>query len=96
MNHKRNIVFLTGTRADFGKLKSLMLATKNSDNYELHIFATGMHLNAKYGKTIDEIYKSGFSSVFPYMNHSTVEDMDRTLAKTVDGFSRYISEISQT
>jgi UDP-N-acetylglucosamine 2-epimerase (hydrolysing) len=89
----KKIVFLTGTRADFGKLKSLITVTQNSDNYATHIFATGMHMNSKYGKTVDEIYKAGFEDVYCYINHDAIENMDRTLAKTIDGFSHYISEI---
>lgn len=89
----KKIVFLTGTRADFGKLKSLISITQKSSNFEAFIFATGMHLNSKYGKTIDEVYKSGFSNIYPYINHDTIDNMDRTLAKTIDGFSHYIAEI---
>lgn len=90
---KKRIVFLTGTRADFGKLKSLMRISQNSENYDVHIFATGMHMNAKYGSTVDEIVKSGFKNIYKFINHDTVEHMDRTLAKTVEGFSDYISQI---
>jgi len=90
---EKKIVFLTGTRADFGKLKSLIKISQNSDNYDVHIFATGMHMNAKYGATVKEIKKSGFKNIYQYINHDTIEHMDRTLAKTIDGFSSYISEI---
>lgn len=89
----KKIVFLTGTRADFGKLKSLIRISQNSEEYEVHIFATGMHLNSLYGSTVDEIYKSGFKNIYQYINHDTIEYMDRTMAKTIDGFSRYIKEI---
>ncbi len=91
--NRRRVVFLTGTRADFGKLKSLIAITQKSERFDVHIFATGMHMNAKYGKTVDEIYKAGFDNVYPFINHDTVEHMDRTLARTIDGFSHYISEI---
>lgn len=89
----RRIVFLTGTRADFGKLKSLIKITQECDDFDVHIFATGMHMNSKYGKTVDEIEKAGFKNIYQYINHDTVENMDRTLAKTIDGFSHYIAEI---
>lgn len=90
----RKIVFLTGTRADFGKLKSLIQIVSDSDNFEVHLFVTGMHLNSKYGKTIDEIYKCGFPNIYPFINHEYTDFMDRNLAKTIDGFSHYISELS--
>lgn len=89
----KKIVFLTGTRADFGKLKSLIKITQGSELFEVHIFATGMHMNKMYGLTSDEIYKAGFHNIYPFVNHDNIEYMDRTLSKTIDGFSRYISEI---
>ena len=92
MNKKR-LVFLTGTRADFGKLKSLIQTVQNSEEFEVHIFATGMHMNSKYGKTVDEIYKSNIYNIYQFINHDAIDNMDRTLAKTIDGFSHYIAEI---
>jgi len=89
----KRIVFLTGTRADFGKIKSLIKATQSSKNFEVHIFVTGMHLNSKYGKTIDEIYKSGFKNIYPFINHDHTDFMDRNLSKTIDGFSHFVAEI---
>ena len=66
MNRKR-IVFLTGTRADFGKLKSLISITQNSENYDVHIFVTGMHMNSLYGSTVDEIQKCGFKNIYQFI-----------------------------
>ncbi len=51
----KKIVFLTGTRADFGKLKSLIEITNNTKGLDIYIFATGMHMLASYGKTVHEI-----------------------------------------
>jgi UDP-N-acetylglucosamine 2-epimerase (hydrolysing) len=90
---KKKIVFLTGTRADFGKLKSLIKITQESELFEVYIFATGMHMNSLYGSTVNEIVKSGFKNIYTYINHDRVEYMDRTLSKTIDGFSHYIAEI---
>ena len=92
MSRKR-LVFLTGTRADFGKLKSLISITQKSSEYEVHIFVTGMHMNALYGYTIDEIRKSGLNNIYPFINHDSTDNMDRTLAKTIEGFSHFVAEI---
>lgn len=89
----KKLVFLTGTRADFGKLKSLIKISQDSRHFEVHIFVTGMHLNKTYGYTVREVYKSGFENIFEFKNHDTVDHMDRTLAKTIEGFSEYISKI---
>ncbi len=90
----KKIVFLTGTRADFGKIKSLIKIAQNSNLFDIYIFVTGMHMIDKYGKTINEIYKSNFDNIYPFINHDDIEHMDRNLAKTIDGFSHYIGEIN--
>lgn len=89
----KKIVFLTGTRADFGKLKSLIQITSQSDDFDVHIFATGMHMNTRHGKTVDEIAKSGFSNIFMYYNNFDYDDMDIILAKTIEGLSHYVKDI---
>ncbi len=89
---KRKILFVTGTRADFGKLKPLISAVKNSKSFEYQIFATGMHLLSKYGETVTEIYKSGFDNTFSYMNQVEAEATEIVLANTITGLSRYLHE----
>lgn len=88
----KRITVVTGTRADFGKMKSLMLRLEASPDFELRIFATGMHLNATYGYTVEEIRKSGFQNIFSYINHCQTTEMDRTLAQTIQGFSQYVQQ----
>lgn len=90
--NKKKIVFLTGTRADFGKLKSLISITDDSENFDVHIFVTGMHMNSMYGSTSIEIKKHGYKNIYQFINHDS-QGMDRTLAKTVEGFSHYIEQI---
>lgn len=91
--NKKTIVFLSGTRADFGKLKSLIKITQESELFDVHIFVTGMHMLSKYGKTIIEVEKSSFYNIYPFINHDDIEHMDRNLAKTIEGFSHFVSEI---
>ena len=48
------IAFFTASRADYGKIKPVILeAQKNKINFK--IFATGSHLINEYGKTINQI-----------------------------------------
>ncbi len=90
---KKRIVFLTGTRADFGKLKSLIEISSNSEEFDVHIFATGMHMQSQYGYTVDEIVKCGYKNIEMYVNWTSEESMDKTLAKTIEGFSDYVKRI---
>jgi len=89
----KKILFLTGTRADFGKLKSLISITQASPLFEVYIFSTGMHMIEKYGKTVNEIYKSGFKNIFEFSNHDAMERMDINLATTITGFSNYVADL---
>lgn len=87
------IVFLTGTRADYGKIKTLMQKVENSEKFELHVFATGMHMLSKYGKTYLEIIKDGFSNIYTYINQTESLGMDFILSNTILGFANYIAEL---
>lgn len=92
----KKIVFLTGTRADYGKLKSLMKKIEESNDFELYIFATGMHMLQKYGSTYKEIEKDGFKNIYKYINQksNSSHHMDIILSNTIVGFSNYCDEIN--
>lgn len=89
----KKIVFLTGTRADFGKMKSLIQACEATLGFESHIFATGMHMHVRYGNTVVEIEKCGFNNIYKFINQTSIESMDLTLSKTIEGFSNYVKEL---
>lgn len=89
----KTIVFMTSTRADFGKLKSLIDSVEKSVNFECHIFATGMHTLSKYGFTVDEIKKQNYTNIYIFMNQARSTDMDIILSNTILGFSNYVKEI---
>ena len=91
---KKKIVFITGTRADYGKLKSLIDITQQCDDFSVHIFATGMHLLEKYGSTVHEIFKQGTKNIYMYNNSPFAGKMELMLSNTINGLSSYISEMS--
>ena len=61
ISNKKKIIFVSATRADYGKLKSLMGAIKESSKFDYKIFITGMHNLKKYGNTYQEILKDKYS-----------------------------------
>lgn len=91
MNKK--ILFLTGTRADYGKMKPLMKVVEAAENLDAHIFVTGMHTMKKYGDTQTEVVRDGYSNIQVYMNQIDQEPMDLVLANTINGLSRYVKEM---
>ena len=91
--NKKKILFLTGTRADYGKMKALMKSVEEQEGFECHIFVTGMHTLEAFGDTKNEIYKDNFKNIHVYMNQIIEEPMDLVLANTINGFSRYVREL---
>ena len=90
----KKIVFITGTRADFGKLKPLIQAVEKSLCFEAYIFATGMHMLPYYGSTVHEILKCNFKNIYIYNNQAFQLGMDISLANTIYGFSCYVKELN--
>ncbi|OCQ20192.1 UDP-N-acetyl-D-glucosamine 2-epimerase, UDP-hydrolysing [Pseudoalteromonas luteoviolacea] len=88
----KKILFLTGTRADFGKLKSLIKKVESSQ-HEAYVFVTGMHMIEKYGSTVLEVEKSVESSIYKFINQNPHDTMDIVLSKTTAGLSDYVKGI---
>jgi len=91
---RKQIFFLTGTRADFGKLKPLIEKVKLAPEFDYQIFVTGMHMLSQYGSTIIEVKRAGFTNFYPYINQDGAisSQMDLVLANTIQGIGHYIRE----
>jgi UDP-N-acetylglucosamine 2-epimerase (hydrolysing) len=90
----KRILFLTGTRADFGKIKSLISILESQQEFEVFVFVTGMHLQKEYGYTLIEIERCNFKNVHTFENHTHETTMDLTLAKTIEGLSSYCKMVN--
>lgn len=90
----KKILFLTGTRADFGKIKSLISILEKQKEFEVFVFVTGMHLQKEYGYTLIEIERCNFKNIHTFENHTHETTMDLTLAKTIEGLSNYCKNIN--
>lgn len=90
----KKIVFLTGTRADYGKIKSLMKKVMADSDFELYLFVTGMHMLSTYGSTWREIEKDQFNNVYHYINQTKNTSMSIALSNTITGLNNYLAEIN--
>ncbi|MFO1245745.1 MAG: UDP-N-acetylglucosamine 2-epimerase [Ramlibacter sp.] len=88
----RRVMFVTGTRADFGKLKPLIRVVAQDPAFDYAIFVTGMHLLSRYGFTVEEVSAAGFRNIYSFMNHVHGEPMEVILSNTIQGLSRYVQE----
>ncbi|PUB16277.1 UDP-N-acetylglucosamine 2-epimerase [Yoonia sediminilitoris] len=87
----RSILFVTGTRADFGKLEPLAIAARDA-GFAVSFFVTGMHLLARYGLTKVEVQRTPGVQVHEFLNQRPGDPQDMILAKTVIGFSDFVRE----
>ncbi len=55
----RRILYLSGTRADFGLMRQTLHAAAAQPGLEVAVEVTGMHLHPDYGHTVDDIVASG-------------------------------------
>lgn len=56
----KRIGIMTGTRAEYGLLKSLMQGINKDNDLELYLIVSGMHLSPEFGMTYKEIEEDGF------------------------------------
>ncbi len=87
----RSILFLTGTRADFGKLEPLAAAARDA-GFAVSFFITGMHMLERYGMTKLEVHRMPGVTKHEFLNQRPGDPQDIVLAKTVVGFSDYVTE----
>lgn len=90
---RRQVWFLTGTRADFGKLKPLILTAADDPSIEVTVVATGMHLLDLYGYTVLEVRRLPPPiRVREFANQTTGATMDAILADTITSLGRMFNE----
>ena len=57
----KKICVVTGARAEYGLLRWVMEGIRQSNELELQLIATGMHLSPEFGMTVDAIKADGFA-----------------------------------
>jgi UDP-N-acetylglucosamine 2-epimerase (hydrolysing) len=86
------VLFVTGTRADFGKLRDIMIAVQDSDKLSARVVVTGMHLLRRYGYTVHEIERAGLRRLHLIPNQVDGEPMALVLANTMQALTRLVHE----
>jgi GDP/UDP-N,N'-diacetylbacillosamine 2-epimerase (hydrolysing) len=93
---KRKICFITGTRAEYGLLKRLMGLVNVSNEFQLQIIATGMHLSPEFGLTYREIEEDGFMidrKVEMLLSSDTASGIAKSVGLGMIGFADALSEL---
>lgn len=92
MKYKR-ILFITGSRSDFGKIKGLIRAVDDDDDYEAFVYVSGMHLVETFGNTYKEVLAERFSNT--YVDYSQVNTNISSIdcGNTIINLSSYVNKI---
>jgi UDP-hydrolysing UDP-N-acetyl-D-glucosamine 2-epimerase len=99
MSSARSICFVTGTRAEFGLMRSALQAIRDHPRLRLQIVATGMHLQPRFGRTLSAIKQDGWrvDATVPWPDTITPSDTaaatGRALARLPDIFRRLRSDV---
>lgn len=89
----KKILCITGTRADFGKLKPLLNYLEQQPEFELHLVVTGMHMMKAYGSTHIEVLREAYRHTYLFSNQIQGEPMAAVLGNTITFVSRLAEEI---
>lgn len=92
MSAGKNLLFVTGTRADYGKLEPLALAAVAA-GHDVSFFVTGMHMMERYGLTKIEVHRNSSFKVIEFINQRHGDPQDIIIAKTITGFSDVVQEL---
>tara|TARA_A100001015_G_scaffold296643_1_gene377185 strand:- start:355 stop:1017 length:663 start_codon:yes stop_codon:yes gene_type:complete len=92
---KKNILFVTATRAEFGKIKNMIAMLNKNKKYNITIIVTGMHMMSKYGSTYLEV-KNFFpkNKIIYFKNQTENQTQDIALSTTIKKISPVLKKIS--
>jgi UDP-hydrolysing UDP-N-acetyl-D-glucosamine 2-epimerase len=93
---RRRICVLTGTRAEYGLLRTLMRTIESHPKLELQTLVTGTHLVKEFGHSVDRVRADGFcvSGRIPmYKTANDVrEELPESLGKVVARTGKWLIE----
>ena len=91
----RSILYITGTRADYGLMRHTLTTINASSDLSLKLLVTGMHLSPKYGHTVDEIRADGFdiaAVVATNLDEGTGQSMATAIGEMIVAFTKIMSD----
>lgn len=64
MGDKLKVAVFTSSRADFGILRNTIAKLNDDLDISVQIYVSGSHLSDKFGRTIEEVHKTGVKDIF--------------------------------
>lgn len=92
---RRNICFVTGTRAEYGLMARTLDAIEAHPALRLQVIATGMHLDESRGYSVESIRhpKTGLSAIVPWPVSPTPRQSAGATGLAIAGLSSYFARL---
>jgi len=90
----RRLLYLSGTRADFGLMRSTLQRIAATPGLSLQVAVTGTHLSEEHGNTVEEIRAAGLpicAEIALDMSTGTASGMALALADCLRGVTQLLS-----
>ena len=91
----RKVLYISGTRADYGPARRLLLEMDAMDEFELGVAVMGMHLDPAHGETWTEIEKDGLQIVDKVSGRlvgDSLSSMSESVGLYLYGFSSVVEK----
>lgn len=89
----KKILIVTGTRAEYGLLKKLIIKLQSDNDFETSVAVTGTHLSKQHGMTVDLIKADNIQNIYPVdlkIEGDTAVNLCDGIALGLNGFSRLL------
>ena len=93
MSAVRQVIYLSGSRADFGLMRSTLQLAARCPALQVQVAVTGMHLSAVHGHTVDDIRAAGLplcGEVPVDVTTRTPASMATSLGECLQGMTRLL------
>lgn len=91
----RKILYISGTRADYGLMRSVLRKIHEHPELSLDIIVTGMHLMDEFGHTIDEVRADPYKYYIVDVRYEsdTKESMATFIGKFIQSLTPVVSDL---
>ncbi|HWP40026.1 MAG TPA: UDP-N-acetylglucosamine 2-epimerase [Tepidisphaeraceae bacterium] len=93
--HCTRVCFVTGSRAEFGLMQRTLQAIAQHRRLKLQIIVTGMHLDRRRGRSIDELRRQGWTidAVVPWRQSGQQSSVAAAMGRAIAGISRALDRL---
>ena len=92
---KRKILYVTGTRADYGLMHETLKLLDDDESIQLDVAVTGMHLMEEFGYSLNEVKRDKFN--LHILNQTFLKDdeqsMSRFIGNLIADLTKLMSEL---